>query len=163
MDKRVQASIRANGVFCSWDVVRDGGRDDDHGNLERLVVLPCFPQFRNSCECFETADNEQRLDVELLEDERNCLEIFTREPTVRSNLRSTLGCPGLSIDPLDVSHRTHGLIRVVADYARETVVERNWRVAASKAVRNSSSCGCVHASGWGTYVDDTDAHALVLW
>jgi hypothetical protein len=134
-----------------------------HGDLERLVVLTSLAQLGHCCEGLETTDNEQRLDVVLLKNKGAGLEIFAGQTTVGTNLRSTLGSPCLSVYPLNFTNGTDGLVRVVTDNTRETVVERNWCVATGNAVCHRRASGCVHTTSWGTNVDDTNTHTLLLW
>lgn len=43
IDERVEASIGADRVLCAWNIVGDSGREHDHGYLESIVLLSCFP------------------------------------------------------------------------------------------------------------------------
>ena len=67
----------------------DGSGENDHGDLERLVVFTAFSQLADSCERLEASDDKKTLDIVLLEHESYCLQIFTGEATVRTDLGTT--------------------------------------------------------------------------
>jgi hypothetical protein len=114
-------------------------------------------------ERLESTNQQQSLDVIFLEQSRNDVEArFGGQLPIGTDLGTALGRPAVDFKPLEVAHCAKGLIVMVAREAGEAVVDGDGVVAARHAVGDGGAGGGVHASGWGTDVDDADAHLLLV-
>ena len=66
-DECVETRVAAYGVFCSGDVVADGGGEEHHWYSEGGIVWSCFAEFAESGEGFEAAYDEEGIDFVLHE------------------------------------------------------------------------------------------------
>ena len=66
-DEGVETGVAAYGVFCSWDVVADGGGEEHHWYSEGGIVWSCFAEFADSRKGFEASYDEEGVDFVLHE------------------------------------------------------------------------------------------------
>lgn len=122
-------------------------------------MLSGLSELTDGSERLETTDDEQSVDLVLVEAFSRCLDIFRGKASVRSDFGTTLAGPAFGIEPSDVADRAL-LVVVVSAKAGESVVKSDRGVASIETVCDNSTGGRVHATGWGTNVDDTDALTL---
>lgn len=159
VNQGVQTGVATNRVLGTRDVVGDGCRKNDDGDLESVVVASGLAKLRDGCESLETTDNEESIDLVVGKGVRDTIVVLGRSSTVGSNLGTTLAGPVLGVEPLDLADRGF-LILVVAGESRETVVEGERSVTTGKTVGSGGTGGSVHTTSGGSDMDDTNTHAL---
>ena len=158
----VEAGVAADAVLAPWDVVGDGGWEEDHGDAEGGVFLAGFAQLADGGEGFEAADNKKGVESVELEAFRCCVEVFVGKPAVGPDFGAAFVRPALDVKPADVAHGADGFVCVMSAKTWEAVVDCYWLVAACQAVSDGCAGGGVHATCWCSDMNDCDPHAFVL-
>jgi hypothetical protein len=149
IDKDVDRRVGTDGPLGDGDVVRDGRREVNHRDLERLVPLPRLVELVQRNHALESTDNQERVDLVLLELLCDALHVGIGQGTVRTELGTTAGTPLVDAEPGELGD-------VAFEETDETVVNRDGSVAVAETVADGGTGGGVDSSSGSTGAEEED-------